>query len=122
MAKKPSILRIQKHQWSALVALMLPFVLFCQGSIEVDGTVRDKDSNRKLAGVQVEVLQNGQPYDAVSTLSSGKYTLSLDHGADYSLRFTLGDLSPRIGRAPNVKYSRSFSRASFLPHGRDEHV
>lgn len=113
MAKKPSILRIQKHQWSALVALMLPFVLFCQGSIEVDGTVRDKDSNRKLAGVQVEVLQNGQPYDAVSTLSSGKYTLSLDHGADYSLRFTLGDLSPRIVELQTSSIPEAFRERPF---------
>jgi len=74
---------------------MLPFLLFSQGSIEVDGTVRDKDTNRKLAGVQVEVTRNGQPYDAVSTLASGKYTISLDHGADYELSFTFGELSPR---------------------------
>ena len=95
MAKKPSIYKIQTLQWLALVSLMLPILVFSQGSIEVDGTVRDKDSNRKLAGVQVEVLRNGQPYDAVSTLASGKYNLSLDHGADYELRFTMGDLSPR---------------------------
>ena len=95
MAKKPSILRIQTLRWTALLSLMLPLLLFAQNGIEVDGTVRDKDSNRKLAEVQVEVLRNGEPYDAVSTLSSGKYSLSLDHGADYELRFTFGDLSPR---------------------------
>ena len=66
-----------------------------QGSIEIDGTVRDKDTNRKLAGVQVEVLQAGQQYDAVETLGNGKYTLSLDHGSDYVLVFTMGDLSER---------------------------
>ena len=66
-----------------------------QGSIEVDGTVRDKDSNRKLAGVEVSVLQNGQSYDAVRTLSNGRYTVSLDHGADYVLVFTYEDLSVR---------------------------
>ena len=95
MAKKPSIHRIHSFQWLALMLLMVPVLTFSQGSIEVDGTVRDKDSNSKLAGVEVEVLRNGQPYDAVSTLSSGKYSLSLDHGADYELRFTMGDLSPR---------------------------
>jgi len=66
-----------------------------QGSIEVDGTVRDKDTNRKLAGVEVAVFQQGQPYDAVQTLSNGKYTLSLDHGSDYELVFTFDDLSVR---------------------------
>ena len=81
------------------------FCLFCwcligasaagQGSIEVDGTVRDKDTNRKLAGVEVAVFQEGQSYDAVQTLSNGKYTLSLDHGSDYELVFTYEDLSVR---------------------------
>ncbi len=66
-----------------------------QAGIEVDGTVRDKDSNRKLPGVEVQVLRGGSAYDAVSTLSNGKYSLSLEHGADYELRFTFGDLSPR---------------------------
>ena len=66
-----------------------------QGSIEVDGTVRDKDTNRKLAGVEVAVFQEGQSYDAVRTLSNGKYTLSLDHGSDYELVFTFEDLSVR---------------------------
>ena len=47
-----------------------------QAGIEVDGTVRDKDSNRKLAGVEVEVLRSGSIYDAVTTLSNGKYSLS----------------------------------------------
>ena len=65
---------------------------------EWDRSRRDGARQRlqpKLAEVQVEVLRNGEPYDAVSTLSSGKYSLSLDHGADYELRFTFGDLSPR---------------------------
>ena len=66
-----------------------------QGSIEVDGTVRDKNTNQKLPGVKVAVLQQGQSYDAVQTLANGKYTLSLDHGSDYELVFTFGDLSVR---------------------------
>lgn len=73
----------------------LPHMMLAQASIEVDGTVRDKDSNRKLAGVEVSVLRAGQPYDAVSTLSNGKYTLSLDHGTDYVLLFSFEDMSPR---------------------------
>ena len=79
----------------AMAAGMLPFLMLAQGSIEVDGTVRDKDSNRKIAGVEISVLRGGQAYDAVSTLSNGRYTLSLDHGADYVLLFTFEDMSPR---------------------------
>ena len=75
---------------------MLPIGLLGQGTIEVDGTVRDKDSNRKIEGVEVQVLRGGSAYDAVSTLSNGKYSLSLDHGSDYVLRFTFQDMSPRI--------------------------
>jgi len=69
--------------------------LYGQASIEVDGTVREKESNRKLSGVEVNVLRAGQDYDAVSTLSNGKYSLSLDHGSDYVLIFTFDELSPR---------------------------
>jgi len=84
--------------WRLLVVLCLGLSSLwssAQGSIEVDGTVRDKESNLKLAGVEVSVLQRGQPYDAVQTLSNGRYTLSLDHGADYELVFTYEDLSVR---------------------------
>ena len=66
-----------------------------QAGIEVNGAVRDKDSNAKLSGVQIDVLQNGQPYDAVQTLGNGKYDLALDHGFDYELRFTFDGLSDR---------------------------
>lgn len=78
-----------------LALLAVPGALWSQGGIEVDGTVRDKDSNRKLSGVNVQVLRAGADYDAVTTLGNGKYALSLDHGADYELIFTFGDLSPR---------------------------
>ena len=108
MANTPSILMRARKSWMALGALMLPFLLMAQGGIEVDGTVREKDSNRKLSGVEVEVLRGGQPYDAVSTLSNGKYTLSLEHGEDYELRFTFGDLSPR-----KVELNTSTIPASF---------
>lgn len=108
MANTPSILMRARKSWMALGALMLPLMVMAQGSIEVDGTVREKDSNRKLSGVEVEVLRGGQPYDAVSTLSNGKYTLSLEHGEDYELRFTFGDLSPR-----KVELNTSTIPASF---------
>ena len=76
--------------------MLLPLCALGQGTIEVDGTVRDKDSNRKIEGVEVQVMRGGSPYDAVSTLSNGKYSLSLDHGSDYVLKFTYRDMSPRI--------------------------
>ena len=84
------------HSLVCMMTLVLSVPsLLGQGSIEVDGTVRDKDTNQKLSGVEVTVLQDGQPYDVVRTLGNGKYTLSLDHGADYQLVFTYEDLSVR---------------------------
>ena len=68
---------------------------WAQAGIEVDGTVTDKNSNRKLGGVTVEVLRGGAEYDAVRTNGSGRYNLTLDHGTDYVLVFTLDDLSER---------------------------
>ena len=101
-----AMLRTTKMSWietmkKAKAGLVLMGLILCawtslaQGGIEVDGTVRNKDTNQKLGGVTVEVLQNGGRYDAVRTNSSGKYNLSLDHGSDYVLVFTLDDLSER---------------------------
>ena len=99
--RKPARMNGKNRMWlmhsvvcMMALALSVPSLLG-QGSIEVDGTVRDKDTNQKLSGVEVSVLQDGQPYDVVRTLGNGKYTLSLDHGADYQLVFTYEDLSVR---------------------------
>lgn len=95
METKPSRAVQRWSAWWTLALLVLAFNVAGQGSIEVDGTVREKDSNRKLAGVEVQVFRAGATYDAVSTLSNGKYSLTLDHGSDYELKFTFQDLSPR---------------------------
>ena len=99
--RKPARMNGKNRMWlmhsvvcMMALALSVPSLLG-QGSIEVDGTVRDKDTNQKLSGVEVTVLQDGQPYDVVRTLGNGRYTLSLDHGADYQLVFTYEDLSVR---------------------------
>ena len=88
--------------------------LLAQGSIEVDGTVRDKDTNQKLSGVEVTVLQDGQPYDAVRTLGNGKYTLSLDHGADYQLVFAYEDLSVRRVEVNTSSIPEAFRERPFF--------
>lgn len=80
---------------SCLLLFLGPVLMAGQGTIEVDGTVREKETNRKIPGVEVKVTRGAQAYDAVSTLSNGKYSLSLDHGSDYALLFTFGDMSPR---------------------------
>ena len=96
MVAKPSHITFGFRTTCASLLLLVSSFLWGQASIEVDGTVRDKDSNRKIADVNVQVLRAGSAYDAVSTLSNGKYSLSLEHGADYELRFTFEDLSLRI--------------------------
>lgn len=85
-----------------------------QAGIEVDGTVTDKESNAKLRGVQVEVLRNGSAYDAVQTNGSGKYTLALDHGADYVLVFTLDDLSQRKVEVNTSTIPEAFRTETFF--------
>ena len=75
--------------------LTLVQMAFAQPGIELDGTVTEKETNRKLAGVDVKVFRSGAIYDAVSTLSNGKYAVSLEHGTDYMLLFTFEDLSER---------------------------
>ena len=84
-----------KGLWLLVLLCTCASGIWAQAGIEVDGTVTDKNSNRKLGGVTVEVLRGGAEYDAVRTNGSGKYTLALDHGADYVLVFTLDDMSER---------------------------
>lgn len=95
MEAKPSHIRFGFRAYCLSLLWVFSSALWGQVGIEVDGTVRDKDSNRKMAGVDVQVLRAGSAYDAVSTLSNGKYSLSLEHGADYELKFTFEDMSPR---------------------------
>ena len=103
------------HSLVCVMAMALSFPsLLGQGSIEVDGTVRDKDTNQKLSGVEVTVLQDGQPYDAVRTLGNGKYTLSLDHGADYQLVFTYEDLSVRSVEVNTSTIPEAFRERPFF--------
>ena len=84
-----------KGLWLLVLLCTCASDILAQAGIEVDGTVTDKNSNRKLGGVTVEVLLGGAEYDAVRTNGSGKYSLSLDHGTDYVLVFTLDDMSER---------------------------
>ena len=69
--------------------------IWAQAGIEVDGTVTDKKLQPQVGRGHRGGLRGGAEYDAVRTNGSGKYTLALDHGADYVLVFTLDDMSER---------------------------
>ena len=93
---------------------LLSVTAWSQAGIEVNGAVRNKDTNAKLSGVRVEVFQNGQPYDAVQTLGNGKYSLSLDHGFDYELRFSLDGLSDRMVQVETSTIPEDFQSKPFF--------
>ncbi len=106
----------RKWKGSSLLVVLfaLAFGALGQAGIEVDGMVTDKNSNAKLRGVAVEVLQNGSPYDAVQTNGSGKYNLALDHGADYLLVFTMDDLSERKVEVNTSSIPEEFRTETFF--------
>ena len=106
----------RKFKGFACLALLclLSVTGWSQAGIEVNGAVRNKDTNAKLSGVRVEVFQNGQPYDAVQTLGNGKYSLSLDHGFDYELRFSLDGLSDRMVQVETSTIPEDFQSKPFF--------
>lgn len=110
------IMTSRKFRGLACLALLclLSVTGWSQAGIEVNGAVRNKDTNAKLSGVRVEVFQNGQPYDAVQTLGSGKYSLSLDHGFDYELRFSFDGLSDRKVQVETSTIPEDFQSKPFF--------
>lgn len=64
--------------------------------ILLNGTVREKLSGDKLAGVSVTIFQNGSPFDEIETLRNGKYSVDLPGGFDYRIVYTFEDLSERV--------------------------
>lgn len=110
------IMTSRKFKGFACLALLclLSVTGWSQAGIEVNGAVRNKDTNAKLSGVRVEVFQNGQPYDAVQTLGNGKYSLSLDHGFDYELRFSLDGLSDRMVQVETSTIPEDFQSKPFF--------
>ena len=74
---------------STMLLVMCALILSAQDSADlyVNGTVKDYFSRKKISGVKVKVLQDGQNFESLVTSSNGKYEffLPLDH--DYQIIF-----------------------------------
>jgi hypothetical protein len=72
-----------------MLLVMCALILSAQDSADlyVNGTVKDYFSRKKISGVKVKVLQDGQNFESLVTSSNGKYEffLPLDH--DYQIIF-----------------------------------
>jgi hypothetical protein len=75
---------------------VLLFLLFCVAgsagaqvdNIYVYGTVRDYTTSKKMDGITVTVLKNGEKLSEVVTSANGKYEFNLDYGNEYKLVYS----------------------------------
>lgn len=57
--------------------------------LRVQGAVLDLDDGRPLGGVEVKVYRDGVRQPSVRTGANGRYSVVLDRGGEYALRFSL---------------------------------
>lgn len=71
----------------SLVVMFSASICFGQDLV-IYGLVKDLETLKKMQGVTVIVLQNGNQFDAIQTSANGKYEFELPLGYQYDLKFT----------------------------------
>ncbi len=66
--------------------------------IKSEGSIIDKDSDKKLEGVQVIVFKNGAQENVFDAGTSGKFDFTLPLGYSYDLKFSKADYVTKIIR------------------------
>ena len=62
-----------------------------QNDVSIFGVVRDHDDNKKISGVSIEVKQDGNKYNTLSSNASGKYEFVISFDHDYEIIYTYPD-------------------------------
>jgi len=83
-----------KSIFTSFLVLILAFSagkqLYAQDNVILAyGAVKDFDTNKKLEGVDITILQNGSPFENFITPGNGKYEFELPLGHIYSVNFSL---------------------------------
>ena len=88
--------------WVTFLGLLVSSnILFAQNEvirIKSQGSIIDKDSEKKLDGVQVVVFKNGTQEKVYDAGSSGKFDFTLPLGYSYDLKFSRADYVTKIIR------------------------
>ena len=88
--------------WVTFLGLLVSSnILFAQNEvirIKSQGSIIDKDSEKKLDGVQVVVFKNGAQEKVYDAGSSGKFDFTLPLGYSYDLKFSRADYVTKIIR------------------------
>ncbi|MFN0030795.1 MAG: hypothetical protein ACKVOR_01400 [Flavobacteriales bacterium] len=73
-------------------------ILVCQNNFAqedvkavVHGILKNDEDHQRMAGVNIRVFRNGQPYQNLKTDNLGKYELVLELGHSYEIRFEQAD-------------------------------
>lgn len=67
--------------------LLLSILTFAQEDCKIYGSVKFEDTNKKIVGATVTVLNKGSNFDQLTTTGSGKYEFFLPLGELYQVKF-----------------------------------
>ncbi len=70
------------------LAILGSFFVFGQSTLPVFGIIKDLDSGKKLAGVQVTIFSGSSKVKNTTTASNGKYEMSVPINAVYRVKYT----------------------------------
>jgi hypothetical protein len=104
--------------WSALLTF-LAFNNFISAQaeeirIKSDGSIIDKDTEKKLDGVQVIIFKNGAQERVFDAGTSGKFDFTLPLGYSYDLKFSRADYVTKIIRIDTRNIPEEDRRGGFL--------
>jgi len=89
MQGKSSILSLFKFTAVLCMLVFLSVGAKAQADVlDIQGNIRDTETMKKLETVLVVVLQDGKAFDRFTTSGSGKYSLELPLGHDYTIEFS----------------------------------
>lgn len=85
--------------------LIITFISFClnsfdlqaQWTLDIVGTVKKEENNKRLEGATITVKKNGSVYKTFTSPANGKFEFSLEPNADYMIEFSKpGHVTKRI--------------------------
>ena len=109
-------IRMKALLWSCIAILILPPIVWAEGSTLIEGTVQDGNTGKSIPGVAVEVYRSEDHSRAVNSTKTdekGDYSVSVEPGFYYDVYLRTGDASPnqRTNEAvkPDGMYKLNFN-------------
>ncbi|MCB0401786.1 MAG: hypothetical protein KDD41_06865 [Flavobacteriales bacterium] len=85
---------MKKHIWHsvfmvvALLFVVMPDQAVAQWALDINGSVKKEETNKRFEGVTITVKRNGSVWKTISTPADGKFDLSLPPDGIYLIEFS----------------------------------